>query len=161
MSPKEEKKYFFEVFERRITRVPNGFWNSERTIRAVRILFKNYLKYDKKTICKSYDAKFLSKYGIRSARKFYSLYELIKQAFPEHNFMPWELKKVKCSGWTDELIVYAIKWLVETIRKLTPDEAIKVLTRDDFDSNNLSYIYKINGRDNKKVIRLAYPNLAA
>lgn len=154
----ETEQLFIAIFERKIERVPKGFWNEYTATLAVKTLLEKYLCMGRKEICKNFSAKLMNDYGIRSARKFSSMYELVSRAFPNFDIKIWELNKVKDNGWTKNNIISSIKWLVEEVYTISPEQAI-LLERKHFDLNNLSYVYKLFGRCTQKVIKFAYPDL--
>lgn len=158
LAPEQINKFINLFVQGKVKKAYYGFWNRSTSVKTVRALFK-YLNYDRQQICKEYSAEFLTNYGMRSARKFFSLYDLINLAFPEYDIKPWELKKVTNNHWDDELQKQAIIWLVEEVYKITPDEALTTLTRKDFDKNCLLHLFKLNKRCLITTLRRAYPNL--
>ena len=143
------------VINRQILKVPMGFWDKETAVLAVRYLIVDYLKYSRDNIYEKFTIRDLSKYGLRSVRKYGSTYELVTLAVPEFNLMPWELKKLPNEYWTDEHIKEAIDWLVYEVLDTTPEKA--KITGRILIKNKLLRVYTKKNRSIKAIMETAYP----
>ena len=144
-----------DIVSRKITRAPQGFWDKSTAVLAIRYLIIDYLEYSKEDIYEKFTIRDISKYGLRSARKYGSTYELVTLAVPEFNLMPWELKKLPNEYWTDEHIKQAIDWLIYEVLDTTPEKAH--ITASVLINNKLLRVYTIKNRSIKEVIETAYP----
>ncbi|MBE5821197.1 MAG: DUF4046 domain-containing protein [Clostridiales bacterium] len=73
---------------------PNGFWNKEVAINLVRYYVLEELKFTRQDYLNEASIKFFTNARLKSAVKQYnnSVYKLTKDAFPEWEIEPWELK---------------------------------------------------------------------
>jgi len=84
-----------------------------------------------------------------------SLYEAVKEAFPEKNIMPWEMKRT-ITGFYEkkENRVAAVKWLIEKLKKDPRD-----LTQEDFKDNGLTGLLTHYTGSPYKAIKEAFPDI--
>lgn len=144
-----------ELISRKILRAPNGFWTMEIAIKAMRYTILEYYKYSKDDIYNKFTIRSLDKIGLRSVRKFGDIYDLVSQAVPEFNLLPWELKKLPDNFWNEDRIKEAMNWLVYEVLSTIPKNA--KITQKVFDNNKLGYLSKVYGRSPKKLLEIAFP----
>lgn len=134
---------------------PKGFWCKQTAIKAVRYVILDYFNFTREEVCKEFSLIKLDNLGLRSARKFGNIYELISNAVPEFYIYPWELKKIPNDFWNVDNTKEAINWLIYEVLNTTPTNL--KLTPTLLNENGLGRVYKKYGHNIKKIIEIVFP----
>ena len=117
----ESIEIYKAVLNKRLNRVPRGFWEGnigkERAKHIVKYLLEELLNYSREDICKNFSYKFLTKYklgGVLVGLFNNSAYELLDFTYP-NEYKQWELGSVPRGFWGNrENVIEALIWVCDT-----------------------------------------------
>lgn len=142
--------------------VPQSYWTSERAIQATKWLVEEKLKYSKEDIKKYLTLNIFTKNGLGGmVQTIYncSSFKAINLAYPG-KFKPWELVYVPSGYWNMTVGIESIKWLIEDILKLSPQEAVLKVNMTVISKYGLGIvIYRFFEGSYIKAIKTAFPEL--
>lgn len=140
------------LLEGRIRRFPPGIWEcpeaKENSIRCIKYLLEDILKWDIEDIKKNIRMKVFIKYklsGMMQTLYGNSPYEALSEVYP-NQFMPWELHEAPTRIWFDkENRLLAMDWLIHTKLKWTHEDIINYYNNQVLIDNNLGGLLSEGG----------------
>ena len=140
-------------------KVPNSFWCKQENLKEfiLWVAAKEEVDPSTKEGLRKLTADVVQKYGgskpLLHAKGLYPLLNLAA----EGRFMEWEI--IKMVSWSEEKIVSATRWLVETKLRYTPEQ-VCTLKVADFVKNNLDgMLQKGCNHSILRALELAYPGM--
>lgn len=148
---------------------PLGFWNEDNLVSCIKyIVLSN--GWNREEILHNIHSKALMDAGLgkimmgfrrqksaKSDAEESRVYDLIKLAFPEHDYKVWELNRNH--KWNDEDRVSAIKWLVEEKLNWNYEECRYNLRLRHFRENGIYSVSAHFGQSVYRAMKSAYPEL--
>ncbi|WP_298845936.1 hypothetical protein [uncultured Clostridium sp.] len=142
--------------------VPQSYWTSQSAIQSTKWLIEERLKYSEIDIKKHLTLNIFTKNGLGGmVQTIYnnSSFKAISLAYPG-KFKPWELINVPNGYWNVAIGIEAIKWLIEDILKLSPQEAVLKVNLTIINKYKLSNVVdRCFEGSYKKAIKTAFPEL--
>lgn len=137
---------------------PKGFWDvEENIIKAIRKLISEKFKWDRKMVTEKFTGRLLVENGFAAVITKANPHNLITLAFPEWDIKPWELKRsTRFHYWNEDTIKLAVKWMIIEKMKLTKDEALKKVKRQDFVDYGIGGLLQHNRGSLTQLIEYAY-----
>jgi len=139
--------------------VPIKFWSTENSIKAVKWLIEEKLKWSEEDIKTKISCAIFKKNGLERLLYYFfknSPYQAINAAYPG-KFKPWELPKTPLHYWTKENKIKAVKWLLEEKYHWTDDDIKRNLSKKIFKANGLNGLLQNYGYNIFKAVDTAYP----